>query len=235
MKIKSFIIFSIILVIFMFSYYLFMNNIDSFLTSYDNKTLTFSNKITLDNLNDNIISMILGSDADIEVATEDDIKSLINNEFMLNLLANIMEITKEDVKIILSKLVMEGNVNIVKNLNNYDSDIIALSTLDDYVIMVSLDYKNIFINKLLEGKNCTYTPNDNDLENVYKNINNFANKNKLLENYNFKITNIRFADGSEYDNKTGLVYFVLDNINHIEMIYSLSCNEVYSLKIGFNN
>ena len=235
MKIKSLLIFSGILIIFMVFYYIFMNNINIFLTNYDNKTLTFNNKITLDNQNDNIISMILGSEADIEVATEEDIKPLINNEFMINILSNLMKISQEEVKIVLSKTILEENANIVKNLNNYDSDIIVLSTLDNYVIIFSLDFKNIFINKLLDGKSCFYTPNDNDLENVYKNINEFVTKNKILENYDFKITNIRFADGSEYDNKTGLVYFIQDNKNQIKMIYSLSCNDVYSLQIGFNS
>ena len=234
MKVKSYIMFGSILAIFIFLYYLLMHNIDYFIASYDNKILSFKNNITLDNQNDNIISMILGSNADIEVATPNDLEVLLNNEFMINMLSNIMEISKDEVKMALSKVAMEGNANIVKNLNNYDSDIIALSTLDNYVIIFSLDAKNIFINKLLSGESCFYTPNDNDLENVYKYINDFVSKNKILENYNFKITNIRFADGSEYDNKTGLVYFIEDNKNHIEMIYSLSCNEIYSLQIGFN-
>ena len=98
MKIKSLLIFSGILIIFMCFYYLLMNNIDIFLTNYDNKILTFNNKINLDNQNDNIISMILGSEADIEVATEEDIKPLINNEFMINILSNLMEISQEEVK-----------------------------------------------------------------------------------------------------------------------------------------
>lgn len=229
MKFKYFITFIFILCVFLFSYYLLITHIDIFITNYDEKLLTFDIKEEIKN-NDNIISKILSGKVDM--ATEKDIEPILENEFIINLISGISDISQEEIKLTIRKMAIENHINIIEH-PAFDSKIIYMS-INENLFTFTLDTKNIYYSKGLSGESCIYETSNNDYDKVYSSINSFAKKYQLKEKFNFEISSIEFADGSEYSATFNLVYFIEDSKNNINIIYSLSCNTPYSVQIGFN-
>lgn len=231
MKIKSYIIFIFILSIFLLSYYLLITNIDVFITNYEGKLLTFDITEDIKN-NDNIILMILEGAKNIDVANEEDVKPVLENDFLINLIANINGLSYNETKDTIAKMAISNNIDIVDH-PLFDTKIIYMS-INDNLVTFTLDAKNFYYSKGLSGESCKYEISNNDFDKVYSNVNSFIKKYQIKEKYGFEITSIKFADGSEYSATFGLIYFVEDSKNNIKINYSLSCNEIYQLQIGFN-
>lgn len=233
MRKRDYLIFIVIFLSILGIYFLCISNIDLFITNYDHKIMSHKNNYKFENECDNIVGDLLYN-SDITVSTIDDLEKIISSDYLLNILSYFFNLNEKEVKEFLKKSVDEKNINTLYS-DIYDSEIIYIAS-DRQVIIFTMDGKNIYYNKYLDGETCEKT----NVASVSENIENISNNtNKIMEDIGvkdtigFKITSIRKAFDFEYNDLYSRVYFIFDKKNNIKITYNLDCNIIYILKVGF--
>lgn len=230
---KTILVISIII----FSYFMFITNINYFFDDMDDQIISYKNNFKREEDKTSVIEKII-ADTNPNPTTKEDLKQIASSPFLVNLISYLTGYNEEQTKSFLNynadKLIIYTII-----LPEYDSKIIYINS-DSDLIAFTLDGKNIIYNQYLSGESCVLS-NVNEEETNLQNINHVAKwvngllltKLKINQVSDFSITSVTHLSG-EYRYSSGEVYEVEDANNHIKVTYSLECSSLYSLYVGFD-
>lgn len=233
MRRKDYFLFIILFIGILGFYFLCITNIDLFITHYDSKIMSYENKYKAEKIYNNIIATLLNN-SKITVSTIDDLEEIISSDYLIDILSYFLNLTKKETINYLKESINKKQINTL--YSSYYKEKIIYITNPNYVIIFTMDGKNVYYNKYLDGETCREINDDTaseNIDNISSNTNRIMDTIGIKKNIGFEITSIRKAYDFEYNDEFSRVYFIFDKKNNIKITYNLDCNVIYILELGF--
>lgn len=253
MKFKSFLKFTFVFLILLAVQLIIIANIKVFITDYEGNISIYENTYNAELSDDGIVANLI-ENGDFSLAAPSDIEEIPEKDYLLDILSELYDLTKEEADTFLMTYTKNKMVNILKKNYNY-GDIFYMDVSDpfmfdrdDYIdsnrgeypaslIIFTEDLKNIYFTRFLSGDSCEESK-DKSLSTNFKvaeaEVRERLSKMGILNRYDVDFTSIRntWFDDYRYDKEQ--FYFILEDYkNSIKIQYNHQCGKLYHLELGF--